>query len=187
MLVVQQRATRHPLSSATNADNGAKNGRGLRLDQTSNASPIQAPCRNRIVVAARAPEGPRRAKLGVILGSERIVYEIGAHGSIDLWLCDQRGVFCALRSTSPASLAPLRSRGGWNHHGIWTGKEVGLVTIVPLHSVMLSSRSLQYFHDFTASPCGADLGRLDDNVVSVFCVHRSSPPTANLRLTVNFV
>jgi hypothetical protein len=70
----------------------------------------------------------------------------------------------------------LPSRGWWNYHRVWTGEELGLMTILPLHPVVLTGRSLQYLHYLPASPCGADLGRLDDNVVSVFCVHRSSPP-----------
>jgi hypothetical protein len=59
---------------------------------------------------------------------------------------------------APAAPACLRSRGWWNHHGVWAGKELGLMTIVPLHAVVLTGRSLQHLDYLPASPCGADLG-----------------------------
>ena len=61
------------------------------------------------------------------------------------------------------------------------------MSIVPLHPVVLTGRSLQHLYDLAASPSGADLGRLDDNVISVFCVHSLLPPQTNLRLPVVLV
>src|SRR5208282_2427842 len=69
---------------------------------------------------------------------------------------------------SPAFLRPFAR----NHHGVGTGEELGLVSVLPLHPVMITGCSLQDLDYLTASPGGADLGRLDDDVISIFCVHR---------------
>ena len=59
--------------------------------------------------------------------------------------------------------------------------------IVPLNPVVLTGRTLQYLHDFTVSPCGADLGRLNDDVIPVFASIDLHLPSANLRLPVEVV
>jgi hypothetical protein len=68
----------------------------------------------------------------------------------------------------------LRSGRRGNHLGVRAGEELGLATVLPLHFVVLASRPSHHLDYLATSPSGADLGRLDDNPISVFCMHVST-------------
>ena len=61
-----------------------------------------------------------------------------------------------------------------DHLGIRSGEELGLATVLPLHFVVLASRPSHHLDYLATAPSGADLGRLDDNPISAFCIHAST-------------
>lgn len=71
------------------------------------------------------------------------------------------------------ALVCLRSGRRGNHLGIRAGKELALVTVVPPNPIMLTGRPPHHLQDLAISPSGVDRDRLDDDPVSLVCVHKA--------------
>ncbi len=68
-----------------------------------------------------------------------------------------------------------RSAWGLNDPGVWSGEELALVTVLPLHPVVLSRRSSHHLEDLAVPPSRVDLDGLDDDPISRVCMHNHPP------------
>ena len=76
--------------------------------------------------------------------------------------------------------AAHRSAGRLNDPGVRAGEELALVTIVPAHPVVLSGWSFHHVQDLATTPGGVDLDGLDNDPISLVCMH-NDPPSRSAR------
>lgn len=62
-----------------------------------------------------------------------------------------------------------------NDPSVWTGEELAFVTVIPVHPVVLSGKPPQHLQYLPASPGGVDGDGLNDDSISLVCVHAYDP------------
>jgi hypothetical protein len=60
-----------------------------------------------------------------------------------------------------------------NDLGVWSGEELAFVAVIPAHSVVLSGSPSHHLQDLPAPPGGVDRDRLDDDPISLVCMHKA--------------